>query len=116
MSQNPGSAKDRPVIHGQNARHGKDASPPLRFIDLEALVHGSLPLDPPGLVKGGQSLGVITIKTRSALVYESDVGIEKFHNRTVFSKKVMEKIAGLGTHGMQMNGVVLDLIVDGRQP
>mgnify|MGYP006978419506 CR=1 FL=1 len=30
-------------------------------------------------------------------------------------KKVMKKIPGLGTHGVQMNGVVLDLLVNAGQ-
>ncbi len=49
------------------------------------------------------------------MIYEGDVGIKKLHQRTIFGKKIMKKIPGLGAHGMQMNGVVLDLIVNGRQ-
>ena len=101
------------MVHAQDAGHGKDPTSPFSLFDFETLIHSALPLDSPGFMKRGKAFSIISVKTRCTLVHEGDVGIEKFHNRSIFSKKVMEKIAGLGTHGMQINGVVLDLIVNG---
>ena len=66
------------MVHAKDAGHGKDATSPFSVFDFETLVHSALPLDSPGFMKRSQALSVIAIKTRGALVYESDVGIEKF--------------------------------------